>query len=229
MKIKNKNPEESSQLSLFKLMTKEELGTLEKTKYEVDYKADELIIKKGTKSSQLMFLTSGLAKSYVDHVSGSIIIIRLIKPFEVIGIIASYNNNQHLFSVKAVEDSTCCFFDLLTFKKIAMQNSKVLEKLTENICHRSMNYISRFTSLSQKQVHGRIAEVLLYLYQDIYDQANPYKLTITKHDIAYLTGMSKDTALRVLKSLHEDKIIRMENNKIHILDLKKLTQISASG
>jgi CRP/FNR family transcriptional regulator len=110
-----------------------------------------------------------------------------------------------------------------------MQNAKVLEKLTENICHRSMNYISRFTSLSQKQVHGRIAEVLLYLYQDIYGQANPYKLTITKHDIAYLTGMSKDTALRVLKSLHEDKIIRMDDNKIHILDIKKLTQISVSG
>ncbi|MFH0867644.1 MAG: Crp/Fnr family transcriptional regulator [Bacteroidota bacterium] len=229
MKHKQKNIIESSQLSVFKLLTADELKSLEKTKYEVCYKADELIIKKGTKSSQLMFLTSGLAKSYVESTSGNNIIIRLIKPFEVIGIIASYNNNQHLFSVKAIEDSNCCFYDLAAYKRIAMHNPKVFDKLTENICHRSMEYISRFTSLSHKQVHGRIAEVLLYLYDDIYNQANPMMLTISKHDIAELTGMSKDTALRVLKSFHEDRIIKVDDNNIAILDFKKLTHICING
>lgn len=229
MRKKLKLTYDTNHLNVFRLMTDAELRSLEKTRYEVNYKANELIIKKGTKSSQLMFLTSGLAKSYVESHSGTNTIIRLIKPFEVIGIIASYNGNQHLFSVKAVEDSNCCFYDLATYKKIAMHNSKVFDKLTENICHRSMEYISRFSSLSQKQVHGRIAEALLYLYNDIYDKSNPMKLTISKHDIADLTGMSKDTALRVLKSFHDDRIIRHEDESITILDFKKLMNISING
>jgi len=225
MKAEKKNSNLLTHPAIFELMTDEERQTLLNTQYEVDYKPNEIIIKRGTKTTQLMYLKSGLAKSYLDGLSENNIIIRLIKPFEIIGVIAAYNNNHHLFSVMTIEDSTCCFFDLATYKKIAIKNPVVFDKLTENICLRSMDYFSKFVSLTQKQVNGRIAEAILYLCNNIYTR-NPFKLTISKYDIAEMTSMSKDTAIRVLRSFHEEKIISIENELITILDQEKLKQIS---
>lgn len=224
MKQENKNILTIKYPQVFDFMTEEEIITLEKTKYEVDYKANEIIIKRGTKTAQLMYLKSGLAKSYLDGLSENNIIIRLIKPTEIIGVIASYSNNQHQFSVMAVEDSKCCFFDLETYKQIAKKNSVVFDKLTENICLRSIEYFSKFISLTQKHVNGRIAETILYLHNNIYN-SNPFKLTISKYDIAEMTGMSKDTAIRVLKAFHEEGVITVTKDTIAILDFDKLKNI----
>ena len=209
-------------------MSDKELDNLEKTKYEVNYKAGEVIFKRGTKTAQLMFLTIGLAKSYIEGYGDKNLIIRLIKPFEIIGVLASYVGSQHQFSVMAIEDSTCQFYDLETYKDIARKNYKVYDILTQSICIHSMQYYHKFISLTQKQVNGRIAETILYLYNDIY-KTNPIKLSISKFDIADMTGMSKDTATRVLKGLDNENIIKFCNNTITILDLEKLTQISNNG
>jgi CRP/FNR family transcriptional regulator len=120
------------------------------------------------------------------------------------------------------------FYDLDVYKEIARKNSRVYDILTQNICHYAMMYYSKFISLSLKQVNGRIAETLLYLYKDIYN-VNPIVLSISKHDIADMTGMSKDTATRVLKSFHEEGIIEMNGNNISIVDEEKLVQISLNG
>ena len=213
---------------IMECMTKKELALLEESKYEVKYKSGEIIIKIGTKVSEVMHLTSGLAKSYIEGCLGKNLIIRIIKPYEIIGVLPSYVGEYHQYSVMAIEDSSCVFYDLSVYKEIARKNSKVYDKLTQNICNYAMLYYSKFISLSLKQVNGRIAETLLYLYHDIY-HVNPIELSISKHDIAEMTGMSKDTATRVLKSFHEEGIIEKNGNIIKILDAEKLEQISFNG
>lgn len=213
---------------ILELLTEKDRLAIESTKYEVNYKAGEVIFKRGVKTTQLMFLTYGIAKSYIEGYNDRNLIIRLIKPYEIIGVLASYVGKQEQYSVMAVEDCHCCFYDLELYKDIARRNSKVYDILTENICIHALQYYSKFISLTQKQVNGRIAEVLLYLYNEIY-QNNPFILTISRYDIADMTGMSKDTAIRVLKNFDTEKIIKLKNKEIEILDLDKLTQISNNG
>ncbi len=213
---------------ILELLTEKDKLLVESTKYEVNYKAGEVIFKRGTKTTQLMFLTYGLAKSYIEGYNNRNLIIRLIKPYEIIGVLASYVGKQEQYSVMAVEDCHCCFYDLELYKEIARRNSKVYDKLTENLCIHALQYYSKFISLTQKQVNGRIAEVLLYLHNEIY-QKNPFILTVSRYDIADMTGMSKDTAIRVLKNFDTEKIIKLKKREITILDLEKLAQISNNG
>lgn len=213
---------------VFDIMSEKELEIIEKTRYEVSFKAGEIIFKRGSKTSQFMFLSSGLAKSYLEGFGDKNLIIRLIMPFEIIGILASFVDGAHHFSVMAVEDCKCCFYDLQTYKDIARKNPKVYDKITENLCKHSMQYFSKFISLTQKHVNGRIAEILLYLHNEIY-KTNPINLSISKHDIADMTGMSKDTAVRVLKALDMEQIIRVKGDVITILDIKKLEKICDIG
>lgn len=213
---------------LFALMSNKELEAIQNTRYEVVFKPDEIIYKQGNKTTQIVSITSGLVKSYLEGFNHKNFILELIRPTTVIAGPGTYVDNKHHFSLKAVEETTCCFFDLNVFKNIVSKNAKLSDFLLHIISKRAISYYDRFLSLTQKQVNGRIAENLLYLYEFIYPE-NPMELTITFQDIAEMTGMTKDTVVRVFKDLCNDKIIEMNNNSLKLLNLEKLAHISELG
>lgn len=55
------------------------------------------------------------------------------------------------------------------------------------------------------------------------------ELTVSFQDIAEMTGMSKDTVVRVLKDLCNENLILLKNNQLTILNHEKLNQLSELG
>lgn len=206
---------------LFKLMSREELELIETTRYEVIFKPDEIIYKQGTQATQIVTVTDGLAKAYIEGISEKNFIFELIKPTTLISGPGIYVDYKHHFSLKAIEKTQCCFFDMKIFKNIINNNPKLSEKVIELISQRVISYFDKFIYLTQKQVVGKVAGNLIYLHDNIYC-ANPMNLTITYQDIAEMTGMTKDTVVRVLRDLCNDKIIEIDNISVKILDFKKL-------
>lgn len=213
---------------LFNLMTDKEFEQIEKTRFVVTYKPGEIIYKQGTKTTQVVSITSGLAKAYIEGVNGKDYILELIRPTTMISGPGTYVDYMHYFSLKAIEETRCCFFDIEVFKKIVYKNPKLSNFLIELISKRSIHYFKKFASLTQKQVNGRIAETLLHLHDNVY-KSNPIQLTISRQDIADMTGMTKDTAVRVLKDFTQENIISCDNESIQINDLAKLKKISQIG
>ena len=82
--------------------------------------------------------------------------------------------------------------------------------------------------LSQKQMHGRISDALIYLSEEIYE-TNKVNGEISRQDIADYTSMSKDSAIRILKEFERDSIIHLDGRTIEILDSKRLHDISQKG
>jgi CRP/FNR family transcriptional regulator len=82
--------------------------------------------------------------------------------------------------------------------------------------------------LSQKQMHGRIADALIYLVDEIY-LGTTIGAEISRQDIADFTSMSKDSAIRILKEFERDGIINLEGRNIEVVDNKRLHNISVKG
>ncbi len=213
---------------LFQMMSNEELEAIQSTRFEVTFKPDEIIYKQGTRTTQIVSITGGLAKAYIEGLNQRNFILELIKPTTVISGPGTYVDQKHHFSLKAIETTKCCFFDLQTFKDIVSKNSKLSDFLIHMISKRSIYYFQKFISISQKQVNGRIAENLIYLHDHIYE-TNPMELTISFQDIAEMTSMTRDSAVRVLKDFCSEHLIRMEDNTLTILNLEKLKQVSRLG
>ncbi|HAQ38646.1 MAG TPA: hypothetical protein DCQ58_09080 [Saprospirales bacterium] len=176
----------------------------------------------------MVSITGGLAKAYIEGLNHRNFILELIKPTSVISGPGTYVDQKHHFSLKAIERTSCCFFDLQTFKDIVSNNSKLSDFLIHVISKRSISYFDKFISLTQKQVNGRIAENLLYLNSFIYE-TNPMELTISFQDIAEMTAMTRDSVVRVLKDFCTEKLIKMEDNTLTILNHDKLVQLSELG
>ena len=88
--------------------------------------------------------------------------------------------------------------------------------------------LDRMVGISQKQMHGRVADALIYLSKNIY-KSSTIGDEITRQDIAEYSSMTKDSAIRVLKEFERDQIISLKGRQIEVLDSNRLDKISDKG
>jgi CRP/FNR family transcriptional regulator len=193
----------------------------------VAFKAGEIMFKQGTPSSHFVCLTSGLAKVYIEGY-GKNLILSLVRPVDYIFGPGVYIDNKHYYSVSAVEDSSACLVDTSIFKKLIRSNPDFAEDFIKRISYQTLFNFEQVISLTQKQMPGRIADALFYLSEKIYG-TNPFKMSISRQDLADLSGMSKESAIRILKEFKEEGLLNVEGNMFELLNIKQLKQISETG
>ncbi len=137
-------------------------------------------------------------------------------------------DNVFHYTVTALEDVEVCFFDLQIIKQVAVQNALFSWHLMK-ISHESQVLtFDRFFSLTQKQLHGRMADILLCLANRIYGSYE-FVLAFSRKDLADLTAMSNESAIRILKDFKDDNIIETDGKGIKIINLEMLKKISRFG
>ncbi len=213
--------------TIFKNLTADELDQINLNRYTVNFKTGETLFKQGTPSPHFVCLTKGLVKLYIEGY-GKNLIISLVKPIDYILGPGVYADNRHYYSAIAVEDSIACLVDVNIFKKLIRQNSDFAEEFIKRMAKQSIYNFDQVISLTQKQMPGRIADVLFYLREQIYC-ANPFKITISRQDLADLSGMSKESSIRILKELKDEGVLSINGSIIEILNEKQLRQISQTG
>ncbi len=213
---------------LFNYLGNEELENITVTKKRVYFKQGETIIKQGAPLTHVISFTNGLAKAYIEGKNNRNLILQFIRPTNFIGGPGIYVDSKHYFTVTAIEDSAVCFIDMAIFKDIIRKNSDFADAFLQQMSRNGIFNYERFISLTQKNMPARIADGLLYLQNEIFADRNN-EINISKQDLADLTGMTKDSVIRTLKELMDDQYIEVDQSKIIIKDLSKLTRLSEHG
>ncbi|MFA8436206.1 MAG: Crp/Fnr family transcriptional regulator [Marinifilaceae bacterium] len=215
-------------LPLFQLLSGEELETMNRNRFEVRFKVGETIFKQGTSATHLLVITSGLAKLYVEGVQDRQLIIRIIRPWELVGHAGLYYDSRHHYSIAALDEVTACFIGIEEFKASLRSNAEFAEEFIKAYTSKGIFSYEKMVSLSQKQMHGRIADGLLYLSHNVYGDSS-FNMHLSRQDLADLTGMSKDSAIRILKEFHHEGVIELKGRKLTILNPDQLEHISETG
>ena len=212
----------------FSRLSQDELEILQKNKYVVKYNPGEVIIKQGATMSHLISLHSGLAKVYREGLNGHKLILQLIKEGEFIMGPGVYTDFKHHYSISAVAKSTACFVDINLFLKIMQNNHDFAKQIHKKENQKKINVLNKMVNLTQKQMTGRIAEALLYLHDTIYE-TNPFRIQISRSDLADMTALCKESVIRILKQFKEEKMITLKGKKIEILDMERVRYFSEVG
>ena len=213
---------------MFQVLTDEELMIINKDRYSVRFHEGEVILKQGTKADYLISVVEGFAKTCIEGHNERNLILDYVKPWRLVGGPAAHIGGKHRYSVIAVQETLVCFIDVINFTKVFTSNSEFSEKV---LVHCSGNYLSaleRLVGLSQKQMHGRMADALIYLSTEIYC-SQIIGSEISRQDMADYTSMSKDSAIRILKEFERDEIIILDGKRIEILSDGRLHEISQRG
>ena len=213
---------------LFQTLNEEELKIINKDRYSVRFHEGEVILKQGTQANFSISVIEGFAKMYIEGHNDRNLILDFIKPWRLVGGPGAQLNEKHKYSVVAIQETLVCFIDNENFKKALSLNARFSEKVLAMCSNNYSRALERMVGLSQKQMHGRISDALIYLSEEIYE-GNKIGGEISRQDIADYTSMSKDSAIRILKEFERDGIIVLDGRTIEILDNKRLHDISQKG
>jgi len=214
--------------SMFQVLSDEELQIINKDRYSVRFHEGEVILKQGTRADYLISVVEGFAKTCIEGHNERNLILDYIKPWRLVGGPAAHIGDKHLYSVIAVQETLVCFIDVKNFTRVLGLNSAFSELVLKHCSGNYLSALERMVGLSQKQMHGRIADALIYLSKEIY--SSPIiGGEISRQDMADYTSMSKDSAIRILKEFERDEIIILEGKRIEILSNERLHEISQRG
>ena len=212
----------------FKHLTKEELNLVNENRYEATFKPGEIILKQGSPSSNALFMASGMAKTYIEGIKGKNFILSIALPGRLILGPGAYVNSRQTYTVAAITTVQACFINFDIFRQIVRTNGEFAEGLLEDISAKSLGSLTRMVNLSQKKMHGRLADTLLY-FSDVIFNSDEYEMIISRQELGEMSNMAKECVVRILKELENSGVIYSDSSKIKILNREKLIQISIKG
>lgn len=218
----------TQQCVIYKGLNETEMNFLADVKKEVSFKAGEMIFKQGMTITHMLLIHEGYAKVYLEGQSNKDVILQVLKPHEMFGGPGVFNGQTHYTSVTALTNCRTCFIEVSAIKDVIRSNHRFVEAFHKESNIRTVSLYQKLLSLSNKQINGRMAEALLYLHNDVFQQ-NPFDLIINRQELGELSGMNKETVSRVLKDFENEKTIALKGKTIEILNMPQLQSISKNG
>ena len=214
--------------NIFKPLTHEELHFLIDKKQQIKYNVRETIIKQNTSSTFVICMRDGLAKVYIEGEKGKNLIVKIISRGDFISGGGLFNGNVQHFTITAITPVTCCLIDSGKLSSIFSENNKFAVELLRNHTKQNNYLLSKMVSLTQKYMPGRVAETLLYLKNDIYNNSK-FTVDLSRQELAEMSNMTKESLVRILQQFKESNLIKTHGSEIEILDENSLTNISKNG
>jgi CRP-like cAMP-binding protein len=206
-------------------------GSIEKlceNKEEQFYRKGEIINHEGEKITNFKYLKSGLVKLYRRTPSGDEQVITITRPFEFVSNMSIFSEERYQYSVSALEDSSVCTVKLDFIKELFLKNGGFAMGLLSKISIINDKIIRQTLDIRQKNLVGRVAFVLLYFTNEIYN-SRVFDLPVSRKEIADYIGMSTANVIRTLSDFRKEEIIRVFGKTIEVVDLNKLEIISKRG
>ncbi len=214
--------------SWYELLTESEKSLIDENSVSIGFKKGETVCKLGAFASHIYFLEEGLVKVYLEEKNNNLILMLSTKN-NLLGLAAVYDgNNKMPYSISTYTDSKLRMIDIQVFRQLLKQNSNFAYHIINLLNESTAQIYGRFYSLTQKQLHGRLADILLCLSSKIF-KSKLFDLPLSRADLGDLTGMSTESVIRMMNEFKKDGLIDMECKKIELLDVARLERISEFG
>jgi CRP/FNR family transcriptional regulator len=197
-------------------------------KEEQSFRKGEIINHEGEKISNFKYLKSGLVKLYRRTATGDEQVITITRPFEFVSNMSIFSEERYQYSVSALEDSVVCAVNLDFIKELFLKNGSFAMGLLTKISMINDKIIRQTLDIRQKNLIGRVAFVLLYFANEIYN-SRVFDLPVSRKEIADYIGMSTANVIRTLSNFKKEGIIRIFGKTIEVVDLHRLEVISRRG
>jgi len=210
------------------IVSQNDIDFLLQSSNTVKYDKGDIIFKQTTRATHLMCLKSGLVKIYKESNHNKVLIIKLAQKNELIGLLSAFSDDNHQYSAAAVELTEVVFFDIHAVKKVVSRNGKLGLELLKMSSLNGLYIFGKMMDHHQKQLPGRIADVLLYFAETIYKSPD-FTFPMTRRELAELAGTTKESFIRTLTEFKNDRIIDMNGKKVSVQSFKILRKLSEIG
>ncbi len=209
----------------FSFLSKEELKEIQKNCLSINFKKGENICKQGTKATNTLYISNGLAKIYIEGRNRNIIL-KLVPAGQFVGLHTIFYESQlYNFSLTAIEDTTVCMINADFFREFVQKNPEFMNAMMGIVSSCSRLTFDVIYSLIEKSARGRLIDVIMYMAEEVYNSYE-FDLPVTRKELAELCFLSTENTVRILSELRKEKLLALNGRHIKILQPDLLQQLS---
>ncbi len=213
---------------LFGCLDDIEYKMVNNSRKEYFFSKGELLKSEGEKVNSFLYLRKGLVKIFKTDNSGKDHILSINKPGDFISLLHIFSDEKFNYNIVALEDTLVCDVELSVINHLIKTNGDFAMTVINRMSIISGEIIESRFGMAQKQIKGRIATLILYFADEVY-QSDIFTLPITRREIGELISMTTENTIRTLSVFHNDGIINLEGKHIEILNKNLLKAIKENG
>jgi DNA-binding response OmpR family regulator len=186
----------------------------------------EILFIEGDSSKYLYFLVAGKIKTFRTNEQGKEYITQVYKEKDFFGYSSLLDTNMYEDTAEAIEDSEIASIVKQDFFQILLSNNDLYTKFIKYITSDLSETNNKLIRLAYDSARKRVAEAILYLAKKYHAElANDITFSVCRDDISSISGVSPESVSRNLTDLRTERLIELQNGKIKIVDLKKLSSL----
>jgi len=214
-------------IDLFKDLSNKDKRILASNSVVTTYSKGDLIINKGTINNQLILLVDGFVKVFAET-GNEKRIIDILKKDRILSIISIFTDKVYNLSASAVSSCTVVVFEKDIFLDVVKNNFQFSQHLSKTISELSIKYMYFLAFQNKKNVRGRVAEVLMYLSDRVYESLE-FPQSFTRKEMADMSNTTTETIIRIFSEFKKDGIITIDKKVIKIENIEFLSKLAKNG
>jgi CRP/FNR family transcriptional regulator, polysaccharide utilization system transcription regulator len=206
------------------------LTHLDNEKSVHEFKQGQVIFYEGTLPFALYCIYSGLVKLYKTNKKGDEYILRLLRPGDIVGYQALFENEEYSATAQALETSIVCTIRKETLNSLIAKSPELTLRLLGKLAQELRNSEEQMISFAQDSVRRRTARVLIFLMQvdaNSTESSGELSIPLLRREIAQMVGTSPETLSRTMKNFADKGILRLTRSKIYVTNLNALQNIAS--
>jgi CRP-like cAMP-binding protein len=190
-----------------------------------NFKKGTYLFRAGEMAEGFYFLKVGLVRTFVHLASGKEQTFSLKASGDWVGFRDCISATSYNFNAVALEDSQACYVSGDLIRTLIQSDTSFQTEVFRRMAKGWRRMEEQVISLGTKQVHEKLAEVLIFLDHAQGDR-NQVELKMTRDVLATLIGIKTETLVRALSDLKAREFISVERNRIDILNREALRSLA---
>lgn len=220
---------DSRSLGVFCSLNNPALEEFDNHKTENKYKKGQIIFYEGNHAFGLFCILSGRIKLYKSGYDGRPQIVRLAGPGDLLGYRSLFADEPYHATAEALEDTLLCCIDKAAFYNVLKKNPELGFNILQKLSRELRVAEDLATSIAQKSVRERMAELLLMLQESYGSQQKlgvRINLQLSREEMAEMIGTTQETVIRLLSDFKREKLILLKDRDLTVLNPKALIEIA---
>ena len=188
-----------------------------------------VLYQEGKRPKCLYLLKSGKIKAFRINEDGKEYITNLYVPGDYIGYLPLLESKSYEDSAIVLEDAEVAMFPKEEFVDALYRDLTVAGKFIRLIALNVKEKEERLLSLAYGSLRKRVAKGLLDIHGKFAagtkTAGTRVPLSISREDIAQYIGTATESLIRTLSDFKAEKLIDIQDGKIHIIDVQKLQHL----
>lgn len=193
------------------------------------YQPGQFVFYEGHAALGLYILCSGRLKLTRSTARGQCRMVGIIDPGQLV--------ERHVFQDAAVHEATCealersqvCVIDRVRFLALVEREGALGVKIIQLLSRAMGQSLDETDQLAFGTARERVAALLVDLaarYGEETKEGTQISLQLKREELAQMAAISLETAVRLLQSLHADRIISLQGRDITILQADRLACVA---